>query len=279
MAGTLYVVATPIGNLADLSTRAADVLRSVGLVAAEDTRETRKLLAYVGSRAKSLSLHSHSPASRQEKVVGLLGAGTDVALVTDAGTPGVSDPGAELVAAARREGHPIVPIPGPSAVHTALSAAGLPADRYLFLGFPPRGGKDRETWLGRIRDSEFTVVCFEAPGRASGLLADVARVCGGDRAVVVGREMTKRFEEFLAGATSDLASELAERELKGEVTIVIAGGRGSESRPAAPAMGPVRDMARALLQAGIERSRVARALAEVYGLSRNESYRLSMEGS
>ena len=172
---TLYVVATPLGNLADLSPRAADCLRRVAVVAAEDTRRTRGLLAHLDARPQLLSFHAHSPPRRTEMLLEILAAGRDVALVTDAGTPGVSDPGPELVAAARKAGFPVVPLPGASAVTTALSASGFPADRYLFLGFVPRKGGERTRLLAQACAEEWTVVCFEAPSRLAALLQDLRR--------------------------------------------------------------------------------------------------------
>ena len=275
MTGTLYVVATPIGNLGDLSTRASDALRSVALIAAEDTRETVKLRDRVGSAARLISWHAHSTDGRLEEILDALRSGLDVALATDAGTPGISDPGPDLVARAREAGIPVVPIPGPSAVATALMASGLAADRYVFLGFAPRKGPERSAWLDRIRDERFTVVCFEAPGRSGELLADLADICGGGRRAVVGREMTKKFEEFRAGTLAELAGWAGTSEVRGEVTVVIEGAPPVE-RVTDP--GPAAAMAAALVAAGLERSRVAKAVGQVYGLSRNESYRLVAEG-
>ncbi len=275
MAGTLFVVATPIGNLGDLSPRAADTLRRVGFIAAEDTRETRKLAEHVGSSARLLSLHAHSPRSRFDQCLRLLSEGSDLAFCSDAGTPGVSDPGPALVALARSHGMTVVPIPGPSAVHTALSATGWPADRYVFLGFPPRKGGAREDWLGRIKESPFPVVCFEAGNRIGQLVADVARICGGGREIMIGREMTKRFEELRLGRAEDLGATLQGDSLRGEVTLVVAGapeGAVREPEPGLPST-----LARALIRAGMERSRIAKVVAEVCGLSRNASYRVATE--
>ena len=178
MAATLFVVATPLGNLGDLTLRAAEVLRAVPVVAAEDTRRVRGLLTHLGAHPKVLSFHAHSPERRHEVLLEILEEGRDVALVTDAGTPGVSDPGEDLVQAAREAEVPVVPIPGPSAVTTALSASGLPANRYAFLGFLPRKGKERQRLLAAVADSEWTVVLYEAPGRLVELLADLAEVAG-----------------------------------------------------------------------------------------------------
>jgi len=274
MAGILYVLATPIGNLGDLSPRAAETLRRVAVVAAEDTRQTLKLRDHVGSSARMLSWHAHSTPRRIEEIVALLAAGSDVALATDAGTPGVSDPGPVLVRAVLEAGFAVVPIPGPSAVATALMASGLPADRYVFLGFAPRKGAERDLWLARIQNSEFTAVCFEAPPRLGELLADLVAACGPDRQAFVGREMTKRFEEYRAGTLGELRDRFEVAEVRGEVTVVISGAARVE--PVADP-GPARAVARSLVQSGIERSRVAKAVADAFGLSRNESYRVAME--
>ena len=178
---TLYVVATPLGNLADLSPRAADCLRQVAVVAAEDTRRTRGLLAHLGAHPQLLSFHAHSGPRRTEVLLEILSEGRDVALVTDAGTPGVSDPGPELVAAVRKAGFAVVPLPGASAVTVALSGSGLPADRYLMLGFVPRKGAERTRLLARATQEEWPVVFFEAPGRLAALLQDLGRVASPER--------------------------------------------------------------------------------------------------
>jgi 16S rRNA (cytidine1402-2'-O)-methyltransferase len=272
--GTLYVVATPIGNLSDLSGRAAEVLRTVAVVAAEDTRETAKLLRHVGSSARLMSAHAHSPAARFEQIVALLLTGQDVAVCSDAGTPGVSDPGPLLVERAREAGVRVVPIPGPSAVHAALSVAGFPADRYWFAGFPPRRGDDRLRWLERVARSEDTVVCFEAPGRVGRTLADLARTAGSERRAIVGRELTKAFEEVRFGALEALAAGFADEQVRGECTLVIEGA-GEPAATGQPDLAA--RLARALRAAGMEPSRAARVIAAVAGTSRNESYRVAME--
>src|SRR2546426_1114594 len=188
MAGTLYVVATPLGNLEDLSPRAAATLTRVVAVAAEDTRHTKPLLARIGSHADLISFHAHSSDAALRRILQLLAGGKDVALVTDAGTPTVSDPGAVLVAAARERDIPVVTVPGPPAVAAALSVSGLPADRYVFLGFLPRKGGDRRRLLATVAESEWTTVVFEAPLRVAELLGDLAEACGGERRAVVARE-------------------------------------------------------------------------------------------
>ena len=272
---TLYVVATPLGNLADLSPRAADCLRRVAVVAAEDTRRTRGLLAHLDARPQLLSFHAHSPPRRTEMLLEILAAGRDVALVTDAGTPGVSDPGPELVAAARKAGFPVVPLPGASAVTTALSASGFPADRYLFLGFVPRKGGERARLLAQACGEEWTVVCFEAPSRLAALLQDLVGIAGGGRRAVVARELTKIHEELREGTLAELADYYSRNEPKGEVTLLLAG----TGVPAAPVdrTDEGRALARRLLDAGTSRREAAQRLAAELGLARNEAYRLVME--
>lgn len=276
MAGTLYVVATPLGNLEDLSPRAAATLTRVAAVAAEDTRHTRPLLAHVGSHAELVSFHAHSSDAALRRILQLLGVGKDVALVTDAGTPAVSDPGAVLVAAARERDIPVVTVPGPTAVAAALAVAGLAADRYLFLGFLPRKGGDRRRLLETVAKSEWTVVLFEAPLRAAELLQDLAAACGAERPAAVARELTKVFEETRAGTLAQLAGYYAETPPRGEVTVVVAGtgkpvkdDRASRPDPAA--------RARALLAQGMTRRDVADQLAEETGITRNTAYRLVNE--
>jgi 16S rRNA (cytidine1402-2'-O)-methyltransferase len=271
-AATLYVVATPLGNLGDLSPRAADLLRRVPVVAAEDTRRTRGLLTHLGASPTLLSFHAHSGERRLDTVLEILRDGRDVALVSDAGTPGVSDPGADLVAAARAGGIAVVPIPGPSAVATALSAAGLPADRYLFLGFVPRKGGERTRLLARAAAEEWSVVLFEAPNRLGALLQDLARVAGPERQATVGRELTKLHEEFRSGTLAELADYYSEHDPRGEITVVLA-GTGAPA-PEEDRTEEAAEHAVELLAEGLSRREVARRLTESHGLSRNDAYRL-----
>jgi 16S rRNA (cytidine1402-2'-O)-methyltransferase len=272
VSGTLFVVATPLGNLGDLSPRAADTLRAVGVVAAEDTRRTRPLLTHVGAHARLLSYHAHSDASRGDAILALLAEGTDVAIVTDAGTPTVSDPGAALVAAARAHGFEVVVVPGPSAVTAALSGSGLPADRYTFLGFLPRKGPERSERLAAIATSGVTVVVFESANRLVPLLEDLAGVAGPEREAVVARELTKLHEELRAGTLAELLGYYSAHEPRGEVTVVVAGGPPAAASP--PDEGAIRAEAARLLAAGLSRRDAARQLAETFGLARNAAYRL-----
>ena len=273
---TLYVVATPIGHLGDLTARAAETLRAVPVVAAEDTRRSRTLLSHLDAHPRLISYHAHSPAQATQAILESLRDGRDVALVTDAGTPGISDPGAALVALVRNAGFPVVPIPGPSAVTTALSAAGLAADRWCFLGFLPRKGPERAQLLQRIGREEWTTVLFEAPGRVEGLLADLVAVCGGERRAVVARELTKIHEEFLSGTLSELGAILSgmEADLKGECSVLI---EGTPAPVAVDATAKAIPVAKQLLAAGVSRRDAASLLTDLLGVSRNEAYRLVTE--
>ncbi len=275
--GTLYVVATPLGHLGDLTARAAELLRTVPVVAAEDTRRSRTLLTHLGAiRPKLISYHAHSDAGAAAGILRALAEGDDVALVTDAGTPGVSDPGAALVAEVRMAGFAIVPLPGASAVSTALSAAGLPADRYLFLGFLPRKGAERARLLARVATEEWTTVLFEAPGRMGALLADLRDVAGGERRAVVARELTKIHEEIIAATLAELAARYAgdDEAVRGECTVLVAGAPARLDRENGDR---ARTAAARLLAAGISRKQVASLLTDLFGVSRNEAYRMSME--
>ena len=275
MPGILYVVATPLGNLGDLSLRAIEVLRAVPVVAAEDTRRTRGLLTHLGASPRLLSYHAHSEEPRLEALLEILHDDRDVALVSDAGTPVVSDPGTDLVAAARASGITVVPIPGPSAVATALSASGLKGDRYLFLGFIPRKGSERTRLLARAAAEEWSVVFFEAPPRLTDLLEDLARTVGGTRRAVVARELTKLHEEFRAGTLTELAGYYSEHPPRGEITIVLEGS-GTPAEPP-DRTGEAVEQATLLLAEGLTRREVVRRISETFGLPRNDAYRLVME--
>src|SRR5712691_10184697 len=218
--GALYVVATPIGNLEDITLRALRILKEVGLVACEDTRRTRMLLSHFGIHVPVTSYFEHNKATKGAAIVKKLAEGKSVALVTDAGTPGISDPGFLLVRAAREAGVPVVPVPGPSAVIAALSAAGVPADRFVFEGFLPVKPGRRLHRLEALRDLEMTVVCYESPHRILASLEAIAQVYG-DREIVAAREMTKQFEESVRGTARQLAERFAAGRVGGEFTLSI----------------------------------------------------------
>ena len=274
-AGTLFVVATPLGHLGDLTGRAAELLRVVPVVAAEDTRHTKGLLAHLGARPRLLSFHAHSPDHRIATLLEILLSGKDVALVTDAGTPAISDPGADLAAAVRAAGVSVVPIPGVSAVTAALSVAGFPADRYLFLGFLPRRGKERGRLLQLAATSEWTVVLYEAPPRLVTLLEDLAALTGGARRVVVARELTKVFEEVRANSLAQAAAHYGAHPPRGELTIVLEGS-GGETSPVAAGPGAAA-LAVELLAGGMSRRGIIQELTKTAGIPRNQAYRIVME--
>lgn len=273
--GTLYVVATPLGHLGDLSPRAAEVLRTVAVVAAEDTRRSRALLSHLDAHPKLVSYHAHAGEGRAELLLEILQDGRDVALVTDAGTPAVSDPGAALVAAVRAAGVVVVPIPGPSAVATALSAAGLPADRYCFMGFVPRKGSERRRLLARAAAEEWTTVFFEAPGRLRDLLSDLAEVAGPGRDAVVARELTKMHEEIRTGTLEALLLHYGEEGPRGEVTVLLRGTGEPPPEPDRTEEGVT--LARELLAGGHTRKETVREVVERLGIPRNDAYRMVMD--
>jgi 16S rRNA (cytidine1402-2'-O)-methyltransferase len=267
--GTLFVVATPIGNLSDLSPRAAEVLASVAAVAAEDTRRTLKLFAHLGAPAPALlSLPAFDEARRVAAIVDRLRAGEDVALCTDAGTPAISDPGQKLVAAAWAAGARVVPVPGPSAVVAALAASGLPADRFFFAGFLPRKGAARAEALAWLATVPATLVLYEAGNRTRATLEELARVLG-DRPACVARELTKLHEEIARGALPDLAARFA-GEVKGEVTIVVGAPAAGPAR--AEPEEPLEEELRHRLGRGEPPTAVAREVARARGLRRADVY-------
>lgn len=223
MAGILYVVATPIGNLEDITFRALRVLREVAIIAAEDTRRTARLLQHYSISTPTTSLHEHNERTRTPELIARLTRGEAVAVVSDAGTPLISDPGGMLVAAAHDAGIRVEPVPGPSAAMAAVSASGLPAEQILFVGFPPSRCNDRKRWLSDLKDEARLIVLFEAPHRILACLADLLEVFG-DRVAAVGRELTKAHEELVVRPISEHLQQL--KTLKGEFTIVVA--------PAAP---------------------------------------------
>jgi len=270
--GTLWVIATPIGNLSDLSPRAAEVLARVAAVAAEDTRRTRKLYAHLGAPAPALvSLPAFDERARLGPLLDRLAAGEEVALCTDAGTPGVADPGAALVGAAWRAGARVVPVPGPSAALAALSGSGLPADRFAFAGFLPRKGGARAEALAWLATQPCTLVLYEAGNRTRETLLDLAEALG-DRQAVVARELTKLHEELARGTLSELAGRFA-GEVRGEVTLVVAGpAEGAGARRAPDPERPLDDELRERLGRGEAPSAIAREVARARGLRRADVY-------
>lgn len=220
--GTLYVVATPIGNLEDITARALRLLREVAVIAAEDTRHTRKLCTHFGIGTRMVSYHGHNETRRANELLALLQRGESVALVSDAGTPGIADPGYRIIRAARDAGIPVVPIPGPSAIIAALCAAGLPTTRFTFVGFLPEKSGRRATCIAELAVLPHTLVFYVARWDLAKYLAEL-RAGLGDREAVVCRELTKQFEEFREGRLSELAEWAAHKKSKGEMTVVVHG--------------------------------------------------------
>ena len=273
MTGKLVVVATPIGNLGDLSSRAAAALGAADVVACEDTRHSRKLFSALGIRTPTLiAVHKDNEVARAREILELLADGKTVALVTDAGTPAVSDPGRHVVEAAAAAGVEVESIPGPSAVTTALAASGFPGDRFVFEGFIPRAGKDRRARVSAIAAETRTVVLYESPNRVAATLQDLADACGFDRAVVVGRELTKVHEEYFRGTLAAAALRFADGA-RGEFVIVVAGG------PAEPQVVSDDVIAAALqdaLSAGATTRGAADDVAALLDLPRNRVYKLAV---
>jgi 16S rRNA (cytidine1402-2'-O)-methyltransferase len=274
---TLYVVGTPIGNLGDLSRRAAEVLCSVDRILAEDTRRTRILATRVGAQAPLVSLHEHNEAERTQGVLEWLAKEESLALVSDAGMPLISDPGARLVRAVLDAGHAVIPVPGPSAVLAALVASGLPAARFTFLGFLARKGPERAEDLQRLATSRETVVVFEAPGRLARLLDDLRDVCGPERRAAVARELTKVHEEVQRGTLDELTRYYREEAVRGEVTVVVAPEPEGPAEADGQLEAQAREMARAGLAGGKRPSELARDISRRLALPRNVAYRIVHE--
>ena len=271
--GTLYIVATPIGNLADITFRAVDILRQCDLIMAEDTRHSRVLLEHYGVTTKVTALHEHNERARADSLVEKLRQGAKIALISDAGTPLISDPGYPLVRACREAGVNVVPIPGPSAVVAALSAAGLPTDRFMFIGFLAAKAGAREGQLQSLADEAATLVFYESPRRLLSSLQSMRDVFGSERDVVVAREVTKQFETFLYGSLSEVIERVAadSNQQRGELVVMLHGARrDAEAVPAA---------AESLLKSLSEHlplKKAAAVVAEHYGLRKNQLYQLGL---
>jgi 16S rRNA (cytidine1402-2'-O)-methyltransferase len=268
MSGTLFVVGTPIGNLEDLTPRARQTLARVALVAAEDTRRTGRLLAGLDIRKPMLSFFEGNERERVVQILRRLGGGDDVALVTDGGMPGISDPGFRLVRAAAAEGIDVRVIPGPSAAVAALVVSGLPTDRFVFEGFLPKKERERMRRLDELAKDARTIVCFESPARLQAMLRDLL-IAMGDRQVAVARELTKLHEEVLRGRASEVLAALPQDDMKGEVAVVIA---GSPSAPTGDVAVFIPE-AEALVVSGMRKREAAHEVAERHGVSANALYR------
>ncbi len=269
MTGQLFVVATPIGNLGDISFRAIAILRQVALIAAEDTRVSRKLLAHYGISTPMISCHEHNEARAGEKITATLQQGKDVALISDAGTPLISDPGYGLVRHLRQTGIAVSPIPGPCSPIAALSVSGLPTDRFSFLGFLPRSGRARQTALARIATADCTQVLMESTRRLRRTLEELLQVCGAEREACLAREMTKLHEDITCGTLESLYRNWQANRLRGEAIVVIAG--------APPRQVTDEEIIRALQLpdvVGMPPSARAQKVAEALGIPRRRAYTL-----
>lgn len=272
MAATLYLIATPIGNLEDITLRALRILREeAALIACEDTRQTRKLLDHFEIRKPLVSYHEHNEAARSQELIEILERGEAVALVSDAGTPLVSDPGYRVVNAAIERGIPVVPVPGASAVLAALAASGLPTDQFRFVGFIPAKATARRNMFQELASEPVTVVCYESPHRILESLSDMLEILR-DRPLVLARELTKIHEEFLRGTAREIRAELERRgSVRGEITLVI--GRSTEKPVITD---PVAEIAR-LQEEGLDRMDAIKTVAKRMGLPKREVYRLLSE--
>ncbi|MBE0465621.1 MAG: 16S rRNA (cytidine(1402)-2'-O)-methyltransferase [Candidatus Desulforudis sp.] len=272
--GTLYLCGTPIGNLEDISLRVLRLLAEVDLVVAEDTRHTRKLLSHYGIRTSLTSFHAYSRGEKAGGILARLKQGASVALVSDAGTPGISDPGSELVAQAIREGITVVSVPGPSAVLAALVVSGLRTDRFVFEGFLPRKGRKRA--LEALQEERRTIVLFESPQRLASTLEDILSVLG-DRKVAVARELTKQYEEVFRGTVREARNHFSNHPARGEITLVLEGAAG-EAKPV-PVDRETMTAEVAELQArGRSRAEALREVARRHGIGRRELYGILLAG-
>jgi 16S rRNA (cytidine1402-2'-O)-methyltransferase len=269
--GRLYIVSTPIGNLGDITYRAVEVLGRVDRVLAEDTRRTSILFRRYGIRTPLVSAHAHNEEARAAALLEWLAAGQEVALVSDAGTPLLSDPGARIVRAALEAGHDVVPVPGASALLASLVASGVEAATFTFVGFPPRAGGERKRWVAAVAGSGHATVMYESPNRLQRLLADLFAAAGGERRVAVGRELTKLHEVFFRGTLEEAVAYYADRALRGEVVVVLSGA-GPSVRPDTFRMETPEAVARQLVAEGRAPTAVARELARRLGLTRSQAY-------
>ncbi len=269
--GVLYVVATPIGNLEDITYRAVRVLREADLIACEDTRQTRKLLDHYGIAGKVISYHEHNEQSRAEELMQRLREGAAVAQVSDAGMPGISDPGYRLITLAIENGITVVPVPGPAAAITALAGSGLPTDAFEFRGFLPAKSGQRRTALEALKNSEQTIIFYEAPHRIRETLADMVEVLGPERPVVIARELTKIHEEFLRGSAAQLLAIASERELKGEITLLI--GKSESAQQASTPADLRQRLQQLMAEQHLDEKAALKLLAKETGLSKSAVYR------
>jgi 16S rRNA (cytidine1402-2'-O)-methyltransferase len=271
---SLYLVATPIGNLEDITLRALRVLKEVDLIACEDTRQTQKLLSHYGIQTRTVSYHEHNEMTKAAELIVDLESGAKIALVTDAGMPGISDPGFRLIALAIRHHVPVVPIPGASAFLAALVASGLPTDSFRFSGFLPAKSGQRRKLLESVRESPRTQVFYEAPRRLLETLADVIEILGNDRHVVVAREVTKLHEEFLRGRAKEVLEQLKSRgEVKGEITLLIAKPEARDRRPETSTVTVAQRVKQIISEENVDEKSALKIVAKERRIGKSEAYR------
>lgn len=269
----LYVVATPIGNLEDITLRALRVLREANLIACEDTRHTQKLLNHFEIKTPTQSYHEHNEAARAKELVERIAAGGRIALVSDAGMPGISDPGERVIRAAVDRGLNVVAIPGPSALVSALVASGLPTNSFRFLGFLPARSGERRSRLEAVRQERNTLVFYEAPHRIVEMLADLQIVFGSRRRLVIARELTKVHEEFLRGTVTEISAELAKRGVvKGEITVIVA-GESAEEAAKAPQQDLIGRLRELMTSESLDEKDALKQVAKEFGISKSQAYR------
>ena len=271
MSGSLYIVPTPIGNLEDITFRAVRVLKEVDLIAAEDTRHTQMLLNHYDIRTSVTSYHEHNERGKARELVEQLRQGRSIALLSDAGTPMISDPGYRLVVEAIRAGVQVIPLPGPSAVTAALSAAGLPTDRFGFEGFLPAKKSERRSALEALKKDTKTLIFYEAPHRLKETLADMAEIFG-DREVAIGREISKVHEEFLRGALREILATIEQQTVRGEITLVV---QGATSGAPVTEEGVISEI-RQLAENGMRVKEISELVGAHHGISKREVYRLAL---
>jgi len=265
------VVATPIGNLEDITYRAVRVLKEADLIACEDTRHTAKLLHHYGIDKPTISYHEHNEAARAEELVAKLVEGQNIAQVSDAGMPGISDPGYRVISLAIERGVRVVPIPGASALVSALAASGLPTDSFQFLGFLPAKSGQRRTLLETLRDAEYTTVVYEAPHRIAETMKDIVELLGAERPVALARELTKVHEEFIRGSAGEILQRVQEHELKGEMTVVIGKSVGDAERSKKKDVASRLD--EIMREQKIDENAALKMVAKEQGISKSEAYR------
>jgi len=275
MSGTLYIVATPIGNLEDISFRALRILREVDIIAAEDTRVSRKLLNHFEIKKPLISYYEHNKTLREQALMELLLEGKDLALISDAGTPAISDPGQDLVQAAAARNIPVVVLPGASAMLTALVGSALDTGRFCFEGFLPRDKKERRERLQELRAEKRTMIFYEAPHRLKTILADMQEAWGAERRISAGRELTKLHEEMLRGTIGELCQLYAQQEPRGEYVLVVAGAEEEAPEEIDPKL--IAGELDSLLESGMPRKEAARILADRYGMKVRDIYQMGLK--